>query len=51
MTALSQQELAATTVKQNLKLAAGGRTSSHDAIQPCIDGQGVREVEKARHDG
>ena len=29
----------------------GGRTSSHDAIQPCIDGHGAREIEKARYGG
>jgi len=51
MTTLSQQELAAATAKQNPKLAADGRTSSHDASQPCIDGHGVREIEEARHDG
>jgi len=24
------------------------RTSSHDAIQPCIDGHGAREIERTR---
>jgi len=51
MTTLSQQELAAAMVKQNPKLAAGDRTTSHDAIQPCVDGHGAREFGKARHGG